>query len=132
MSSEGFSALEKNAVLGPQRTVLPIQLGATARCRLKWPFDALLLNLNLLDQVWQPAADYNGCLARFKLKKMREKAITISSQLSHPTRSLSRIVCRWQEGSKDTLRPGFQANTWLMIFFSQCRFQKQEGGCKEI
>jgi hypothetical protein len=27
------------------------------------------LNLNLLGQVWQPAANYNGCLASFKLKE---------------------------------------------------------------
>jgi hypothetical protein len=26
-------------------------------------------NLNLLRQVKKPAADYNGCLARFKFKK---------------------------------------------------------------
>jgi hypothetical protein len=27
------------------------------------------MNLNLLGQVWQPAANYNGCLQRFKFKK---------------------------------------------------------------
>jgi hypothetical protein len=31
------------------------------------------LNLNLLGQVWQPAAVYNGCLARFKFSKKRAK-----------------------------------------------------------
>jgi hypothetical protein len=39
---------------------------------------------------------------------------------SHPTRSLSRIVCRGREGpkgSKGTLRPDFQANTRPRMFF---------------
>jgi hypothetical protein len=27
------------------------------------------LNFNMLGRVWKPAVDYNGCLARFKLKK---------------------------------------------------------------
>jgi hypothetical protein len=30
-----------------------------------------------LSPVWQPATDYNGCLARFKLKTTRQTAITI-------------------------------------------------------
>jgi hypothetical protein len=39
--------------------------------------------------------------------------------LSHLTRSLSKIVCRGQEGptySNDTLRPDFQANSRPRIF----------------
>ncbi len=43
-----------------------------------------------------------------------QMAITICRELSHPTRSFIRIVCRGQErpkGSKGTLRPDFQANT---------------------
>ncbi len=64
------------------------------------------------------AADSNGSLAHFEqfelplllaitdvwrtsyLKKMRQMAITICRGLSHPIRSLSRIVCRGQEGPK--------------------------------
>jgi hypothetical protein len=30
------------------------------------PLGVLFLNLNLLGWVWQPHADYTGCLARFK------------------------------------------------------------------
>jgi hypothetical protein len=47
-------------------------------------------------------------------------AITIRRGLTHPTRSLSRIVCRGQdcpECSKGTLRPDFQANTIPRIFY---------------
>jgi hypothetical protein len=33
ISSEGFSAVEKNTVIGSQRAMLPIQLGVTARYR---------------------------------------------------------------------------------------------------
>jgi hypothetical protein len=33
ISSEGFFALEKNAVICSQRVTLPIQSGATALCR---------------------------------------------------------------------------------------------------
>ncbi len=50
---------------------------------------------------------------------MRQIAITIFRGLSHPTRSLSRIVSREQEGakgSKGTLRPDFEANTRPRIF----------------
>jgi hypothetical protein len=35
MFLEGFSALEKNAVICPQRAVLPIQVGTTARVQIK-------------------------------------------------------------------------------------------------
>jgi hypothetical protein len=64
-------------------------------------------------------------------------AITICIGLSHPTRSLSRIVFKGQEHpkcSKGTLRPDFQANTRPRNFFflSQCHRKIQEGGCKEI
>ncbi len=53
--------------------------------------------------VWRPGvtADNTG-------------ALNSHYYLSHPTRSLSTIVCRGQErpkGSKGTLRPDFQANT---------------------
>jgi hypothetical protein len=46
----------------------------SARCRLKWH---LFFNLNLLGRVWEPTADYNGCLAHFKFLKVRQTAITI-------------------------------------------------------
>jgi hypothetical protein len=48
ISSEGFSALEKNAVVRFQRAVLPIQSDITARCRLKWLFGALFLKCELV------------------------------------------------------------------------------------
>jgi hypothetical protein len=63
----------------------------------------------------------SGVAAQYKLqwlfwrasnyKKKAQADITISSGLSHPTRSLSRIVCRQQEGNKeDALRPDLKAN----------------------
>jgi hypothetical protein len=54
MSSEGVSALDKNDVICPRRAVLPIRLGTTACCRLKWPFGALFWNLNLQGRAWEP------------------------------------------------------------------------------
>jgi hypothetical protein len=72
MSSEGFSALDKNDVICRQRAVLPIPLGTTACCRLKWPFGALFfLNLNFQGPAWEPlqTTQYNGCLAIFKFLK---------------------------------------------------------------
>ncbi len=100
--------------------------------------------------VWQPSADSNCCLAQFFLNSnflgqawhplltimVCETAITIGRGLSHPTRSLSRIVCRGQEhpkGSKGTLRPDFQARTRTRIFLkSQCHHKIQGDSCKEI
>jgi hypothetical protein len=44
----------------------------------------------------------------------RQTDVIIGRGLSHPTRSLSKIVCRGQEDpivSKGILRPDFQANT---------------------
>jgi hypothetical protein len=79
----------------------------------------LFFNLNLLGLVWQPVAAMLTIMARFKLQKRRQTAITIYNGLSHPTRSLSRIVCRGKEppiGSKGILRPDFQANNRPMIF----------------
>ena len=93
MSSQGFSALEKNAMICPQWALLPIQSGKT---------------------------DYNAICRDSNLKKMRQTARTICSGLPpHPTRSLSRIVCRGLQGpkgSKGTLRPDFQANIRPRIF----------------
>jgi hypothetical protein len=69
----------------------------------------------------------NGCLVRFKIKKVCQTAITICSGLSRPTRSLRRIVCRGQEGSKGskgTLRPDFQANTLDLGFVVITRNRK--------
>jgi hypothetical protein len=68
-------------------------------------FGILFLNLNMLGRVWETDADCNGCFECFKFKKVRQIAITICIKLPNPTRSLSRIVRRGQEGpkgSKDT------------------------------
>jgi hypothetical protein len=49
-----------------------------------------------------------------------DRPLKIVMGLSHPTRSLSRIVCKGQErpkGRKGTLRPDIQANTRPRIFF---------------
>jgi hypothetical protein len=92
----------------------PIQLGVTACCRFVIAVWLRFLNLNLLGRVWQPAADYNGCLADFKCMLEDAHQMAICRGLPYPTRSLNRIVTRWQEdhtGSKATLRPDFQANT---------------------
>jgi hypothetical protein len=65
--------------------------------------------LQTVTAVWLPS----------NLKNVRQTAITICSGQAHPTRLLSRIVCRGQEapkGSKNTLRPDFQANTRPMLF----------------
>ncbi len=59
-----------------------------------------------------------GVCRASNLKKGHQTAI--SRGMSHQTRSLSRIVCRGQEGtkgSKGTLRPDFQANIKSRIFF---------------
>jgi hypothetical protein len=53
----------------PQRPVTPIQSGITARCRYQWRLAHFFFHFNLLGRVWKPAADYYGCLARFKFKK---------------------------------------------------------------
>jgi hypothetical protein len=67
MSSEGFSFLEKNTMICSQRAMLAIQSGTTVRCRLKWPFGALVFEFELAGspRMWDPAADCNGCLARY-------------------------------------------------------------------
>jgi hypothetical protein len=61
-------------------------------------------------------AGYDSCLARLKFMKNAAKShyYGIFSGLTHPTRSLSKIVCRGQEGpkgSKGNLKPDFQAYT---------------------
>jgi hypothetical protein len=67
MFSEGFSALEKNAVIYPQRAVLPIPnrvLQPSADCNGRL---AHFFYLNLLGLVWEPTADYICCLAYLKI-----------------------------------------------------------------
>jgi hypothetical protein len=62
-------------------------------------------------------------------------AITICSSLSHPTKLLSRIVCRGQEGPKTKNALDGQIFRPILdlcnFFQSQCHHNKQEGGCKE-
>jgi hypothetical protein len=85
-------------------------------------------------RVWQPSAGSNGSFEPFLFTfwvgpdsplltiRVHQKAIAICRGLSHPTRSLSRIVCRGQErskGRKGTLRPDFQGNTRPSIFFKK-------------
>jgi hypothetical protein len=53
-----------------------------------------------LGRVWEPAADYNGCWESFKFKKRSLNSLFCLQRLSHQNRSLSRIVCRGQEGPK--------------------------------
>jgi hypothetical protein len=42
------------------------------------------LNLNLLGRVWQPGADYDGCLAVFKFKIKCTKCPLLSAQAVTP------------------------------------------------
>jgi hypothetical protein len=62
--------------------------------------------------MWGPAAENNGCWACFKFYKKVRKQPLLFVQMPHLNKSLSRIVCKRQEGpkgSKGTLRPDFQA-----------------------
>ncbi len=77
--------------------------------------------LQIVMAVWQPFCLNSNFLDLLTIM-MRQKAITICRRLSHPTRSLSRIVCRRQErpkGRKGTLSHDFQANTRPRIFFKK-------------
>jgi hypothetical protein len=85
-------------------------------------------------RVWQPAAGSNDCFVHFYKNFLLAGSGVAArcwlywlfgtlqifcSRLSHLTRSLSKIVCRGQEGpksSKGTLRPDFQANTCIGFF----------------
>jgi hypothetical protein len=82
ISSNSFSALVKNAVLFPQRVVLPIHKGTTARCRLKWLLASLF---NLLGRLWEPAANCKGCLVHFKCAKghYNQKRAAKPNQIIH-------------------------------------------------
>ncbi len=87
ISLEGFSTLEKNALICDQRA----RQG---------------LNSKFLNRVWQPSADNNGAQeGHYYL----QRAVTPDQITQQNT-----VVCRGQErlkGRKDTLRPDFQANT---------------------
>ncbi len=78
----------------------------------------------------------NVSIKKVKNIPQRITAITNGNGLSHPTRSLSRIVCKGQQGPKGckgTSRPDFQANTLLRLFLkANVPTKKPEGGCKEI
>ncbi len=119
ISSEGFSAREKNVIICSLVQVW--QPAADCNDSLAHFF----LNLSLLGQVWQPTADNMyvlfGPLQIFKkVYHLANATVSPCSRLSHPTRSPSRIVCRGLEHpkcSKHTVRPDFQANTRPRIFF---------------
>jgi hypothetical protein len=55
------------------RAVLSIHSGITAYCRyVVMTVWHTFLNLHLLGQVWEPAADYNSCSVPFNFKKVRQ------------------------------------------------------------
>ncbi len=110
-----------NGYLYPQRVSLPWKFGTLFCILTSWvgcDADAVMLTIMAVRH------DSN-------LEKVGQKAITICSGLSHPTRSLSRIDSRGEEGPKarkGTLRPDFQANTRLEIFFkanATTRYRKE-------
>ncbi len=63
MSPEGFSELEKNVVICPQRAILPIQSDASVRYRLKWSFGAIFVLFELAGTGVAACCKllYNGC-----------------------------------------------------------------------
>ncbi len=69
MSSEGFSALEKNAVIFSQRAMLPIHSGVKACCRQYWPIVTLFSEFELTgsDVSARGASDYNGWGGHYNL-----------------------------------------------------------------
>ncbi len=82
--------------------------------------------LQIVMAVWHPffliQTYWVGCDSPLLTIMVSQKAITICKGLSHPTRSLSRIVCRVQEGPKGrkgTLRPDFQASNRPKIFLKK-------------
>jgi hypothetical protein len=93
----GFLHPRKNARICYQRAMLPIQAGVTALADSNVSLGPFLFEFKL-------SGLYLTIMAR-------QKVITICRRLSHPTRSLSRIVCRGQErpnSRKATFRPDFQ------------------------
>jgi hypothetical protein len=90
--------------------------------------------LQIVMAVWRPFCLNSNFLGRPLLTIMvPQKAITICRGLSHPTRSLSRTVCRGQErpkGRKGALRPDFQALD--LCLKSPCHHMIQEDSCEEI
>jgi hypothetical protein len=69
MSSEGFSALEKNArdISSEGCAAHPVEYNSPLQ--IKMDIWRTFLNLNLQGRAWKAAAFYNGCLASFKFKK---------------------------------------------------------------
>ncbi len=71
--------------------------------------------------VWIQAC-WVGCDSPLLTLMVPQKAISFCRGLSHPTRSVSRMVCRGQErpkGRKGTLTPDFQANNRPSISFKK-------------
>jgi hypothetical protein len=68
MSSEGYAA-------PPGRYNSPLQI--------KRPIGAFFLKMNLLGWVLETAADYNGCLVRFKFSKKVRKMPLLSAGGCH-------------------------------------------------
>ncbi len=80
--------------------------------------------LQIVMAVWRPFCWIQNfwvrCDSPLLIIMVHQKAITICRGLSHPTRSLSRIVCRGKErpkGRKGTLRPDILANTTVYLGF---------------
>jgi hypothetical protein len=92
ISSEGFSALEKRAVICLQRGVLHIQSGITALLKIVMAVWRTFLNLKLLGLMWE-LANYNGCLALHIFKKCTKRPLlsATSDQITHQN-SLQRTV----------------------------------------
>jgi hypothetical protein len=109
--SEGFSTLEKNALICYQRAMLPLHWPSADRNGSWRPF---CLNSNFLGRVWQPSAEYNGVPKGHYYLQRAVIPYEITQQ--------NTVVCRGQERPtvrKGTLMPDFQANTRPRIFFKK-------------
>ncbi len=84
MSSEGFTALEINGMICSRRARIAAHpVGCDSLLQIVMTVGALKKKFELAG------------LAHFKFKKkVGQMAVTFCSGWSHPTRSLSRIVCR--------------------------------------
>jgi hypothetical protein len=86
-------------------------VGCDCPLLIEMALGALFLNLNFMGWVWQPAADYNGCLVGCKFKNSATNGINICSRLSHTTDHHSKE--KLAEGKRAVkaeviLRPDFQ------------------------
>jgi len=138
--SEGFSALEKNAMICSQRAMQTILLNDLVSCHI--PLQRVMAVWHTFFEMWtfwvgcdSPLQTIMAVWHVSNIKKYAPNGHYYLLRAVTPDQITQQNSLHWQEGLKGSKRhfePDFQANTTVHLGIFLKPMLSQEGGCKEI